>query len=101
MGHTSVVGVGASAGGLEACSRLLRALPPATDLAFVVVQHLDPTHPSELAALLGRATTMPVRQASDGQAVDPGHVLAMALDGFSGGATEGLNCGLKLVVAKP
>jgi two-component system CheB/CheR fusion protein len=74
MGHTSVVGVGASAGGLDACSRLLHALPPATDLAFVVLQHLDPTHPSELAALLGRATTMPVRQASDGQAVEPGHV---------------------------
>src|SRR6476661_1957257 len=73
-GGASIVGVGASAGGLEACSRLLRALPPATDLAFVVVQHLDPTHPSELAGLLGRATTMPVRQASDGQAVDPGHV---------------------------
>jgi len=74
MGHTSIVGVGASAGGLEACSRLLAGLPPATDLAVVVVQHLDPTHPSELAALLGRATTMPVLQASDGQAVEPGHV---------------------------
>src|SRR6476661_11102981 len=74
MGHMSIVGVGASAGGLEACSRLLGALPPATDLAIVVVQHLDPTHPSELAALLGRATTMPVLQASDGQAVEPGHV---------------------------
>jgi len=74
MGHAPIVGVGASAGGLEACSRLLRALPPATDLAFVVVQHLDATHPSELAALLGRATTLPVCQASDAQAVEPGHV---------------------------
>ena len=74
MGHTSVVGVGASAGGLEACSQLLRALPPGTDLAFVIVQHLDATHPSELATLLGRATTMPVLQASDGQAIEPGHV---------------------------
>ena len=74
MGHAPIVGVGASAWGLEACSRLLRALPPTTDLAFVVVQHLDATHPSELAALLGRATTLPVCQASDGQAVEPGHV---------------------------
>ncbi len=74
LAPASIVGVGASAGGLEACSRLLRALPAATDLAFVVVQHLDPTHPSELAALLGRATTMPVCQASDGQAVEPSHV---------------------------
>jgi two-component system CheB/CheR fusion protein len=73
-GRTSIVGVGASAGGLEACSRLLRALPPGTELAFVVVQHLDPTHPSELAALLGRTTTMPVLQAWDRQAVEPGHV---------------------------
>ena len=74
MPGASIVGVGASAGGLDACSRLLRALPPTTDLALVVVQHLDPTHPSELPALLGHATTMPVRQASDGQAVEPGHV---------------------------
>src|SRR5512146_3016832 len=80
-GDTPVVGVGASAGGLEACSRLLRALPPTTDVAFVVVQHLDPTHPSELATLLGRATTMPVRQASAGQAVEPGHVYVIPPSG--------------------
>ncbi len=73
-GRHPIVGIGASAGGLDACSRLLEALPAETGLAFVLVQHLDPTHQSELAPLLARAAAMPVLQASDGQAVEPGHV---------------------------
>jgi len=55
-----VVGVGASAGGLEAFTHLLRALPVDSGMAFVLVQHLAPTHPSALAEILSRATTMPV-----------------------------------------
>ena len=56
----SVVGIGASAGGLEAFTQLLRALPVDTGMAFVLVQHLSPNHVSALAEILSRATKMPV-----------------------------------------
>jgi chemotaxis response regulator CheB len=49
-----IVGIGASAGGLEAFRRLLGALPKSTGMAYVLVQHLDPHHESILAALLSR-----------------------------------------------
>jgi chemotaxis response regulator CheB len=55
-----VVGVGASAGGLEAFTTFLRALPSDTGMAFVLVQHMDPSHVSLLNQLLGRDTNMPV-----------------------------------------
>mgnify|MGYP002148935292 CR=1 FL=1 len=61
-----VVGVGASAGGLEALETLLQAMPADTGLAFVVVQHLSPDHKSHMLELLGRHTTMPVEVATDG-----------------------------------
>jgi two-component system, chemotaxis family, CheB/CheR fusion protein len=70
----TVAGVGASAGGIEAMSQLLAALPLDTGLAFVMVAHLDPTHESLLAEILGRATRMPVEQVRDGMAVLPNHV---------------------------
>ena len=60
-----VVGIGASAGGLEACTRLLQHLPPDTGYAFVFVQHFDPRHPSSLSEILARATAMPVADATD------------------------------------
>ena len=69
-----IVGVGASAGGLEALTELLTHLPVKTGMAFVLVQHLDPTHPSQLTDLLSRVTKMPVSEASDGMAVEPDHV---------------------------
>jgi two-component system CheB/CheR fusion protein len=69
-----VVGVGASAGGLEACTALLKALPVNPGMAFVVVQHLDPHHESILHKLLSRATEMPVIQVEDGMALEPNHV---------------------------
>jgi two-component system CheB/CheR fusion protein len=56
----TIVAVGASAGGLEAFSEMLRALPTDTGMAFVLVQHLDPNHESILAELLSSRTTMPV-----------------------------------------
>ena len=59
-----IVGVGASAGGLEAFTLLLRHLPADTGLGFVLVQHLDPAHESALTQLLARATTMRVREAT-------------------------------------
>ena len=65
-----VVGIGASAGGLEAFTTLLKALPPNTGMAFVLVQHMDPTHESFLDRLLARDTPMPVTQVLDGMAVE-------------------------------
>src|ERR1035438_867952 len=70
----SVVGIGASAGGLEAVRCLLADLPVNTGLAVVFVQHLDPNHDSSLSEILGRATKMPVQDASDGAPVEPNHV---------------------------
>ena len=69
-----IVGVGASAGGLEAFTQLLKALAPLTGMAYVLVQHLDPSHESALTELLAKATEMPVRQVIDGTPVEPNHV---------------------------
>ena len=69
-----IVGIGASAGGLEAFTQLLRALPTDTGMAFVLVQHLEPKHDSVLTTLLARATKMPVREVSEGMHVEPNHV---------------------------
>ncbi|MEO6462870.1 MAG: chemotaxis protein CheB, partial [Candidatus Eisenbacteria bacterium] len=69
-----VVGVGASAGGLEAFTRLLRALPIDTGMAFVLVQHLAPRHPSALARILSGATAMPVTEVTGDVAIAPDHV---------------------------
>ncbi len=66
-----IVGIGASAGGLEAFTAFLRALPADTGMAFVLVQHMDPSHVSLLHQLLGRDTSMPVCQVKDGMAVEP------------------------------
>ena len=69
-----VVGIGASAGGLEAFTQLLSCLPADTGMAFVLIQHLDPQHDSLLTQALSRATTMPVVQISDGMEVECNHV---------------------------
>src|ERR1700747_1738976 len=66
-----VVGIGASAGGLEAFTALLKALPTDTGMAFVLVQHMDPTHVSLLYQLLSKATTMPVTQVADRMPLEP------------------------------
>src|SRR5688572_2161793 len=71
---TSIVGVGASAGGLEAFEQLLRAMPVDTGMAFVLVQHLAPRHESILSELLGRSTKMPVNEVHEGTAVQPNRV---------------------------
>jgi len=68
-----IVGIGASAGGLDALTRLIARLPADTGLAYVVVQHLDPKHESILAELLGRAGAVPVVQAHEGVKVEPDH----------------------------
>ena len=69
-----IVGVGASAGGLEAFSALLTHLPVDTGMGFVLVQHLDPEHDSALTQLLGRATSLPVHEVTDNLRVEPNHV---------------------------
>ncbi|MGH8566449.1 MAG: chemotaxis protein CheB [Gammaproteobacteria bacterium] len=69
-----IVGIGASAGGLEAITQFLAPLPAQTGMAFVVVQHLDPRHESRLTDLLARATGMSVVEASQGLPVEPDHV---------------------------
>ncbi|MBP7627447.1 MAG: PAS domain-containing protein [Zoogloea sp.] len=66
-----IVGIGCSAGGLEALGVLLSGAPPDSGMAFIVVQHLDPEHPSNLPELLQRDTPMPVVEASDGMLVRP------------------------------
>src|SRR3954469_11976814 len=65
-----IVGIGASAGGLEAFTELLQGLPADTGMAFLLVQHLDPKHKSLLSEILGRATAMPVREAGEGEKVE-------------------------------
>ena len=69
-----IVGIGASAGGLDAFKALLTALPPDTGMAFVLVQHLDPIHVSLMAGLLSSHTAMPVTQAAEGASVEPNRV---------------------------
>ncbi|MGH2820102.1 MAG: chemotaxis protein CheB, partial [Actinomycetota bacterium] len=69
-----MVGIGASAGGLEAFSQLLRALPADTGMAFVLVQHLDPTHESRLPEVLARTTAMPIGTVTGGLRVEPDRV---------------------------
>jgi two-component system, chemotaxis family, CheB/CheR fusion protein len=69
-----IVGVGASAGGLEAFTLLLKHLPTDTGMGFVLVQHLDPNHQSVLAHLLTQATSMPVLEAKNNFPVKANHV---------------------------
>ena len=69
-----VVGIGASAGGLDAFERFFTAMPADSGMAFVLVQHLDPTHQSLTAQLLGRRTAMPVIEAEDRMPVEANHV---------------------------
>jgi len=69
-----IVGIGASAGGIDALRRLFPNVAPDSGMAFVVVQHLDPDHGSVLAEVLARSTSLPVAQIEDNVAVDPDHV---------------------------
>jgi two-component system, chemotaxis family, CheB/CheR fusion protein len=73
-----IVGIGASAGGLEAFTELLKHLPATTGMAYVLVQHLDPTHVSLLVDLLARTTSMNVREAREGMEVEADHVYIIA-----------------------
>jgi two-component system CheB/CheR fusion protein len=69
-----IVAIGASAGGLEACRKFLGALPVNNGMAFVLVQHLDPTHESMMVYLLAGHTSMAVQQASDATPIERDHL---------------------------
>lgn len=75
-----IVGIGASAGGLEALTAFLAHVPAASGAAYVVVQHLDPTHECLLAGLLRRACAMPVCEISNGLTVVPDQVYVIPPD---------------------
>ncbi len=60
-----VVGIGASAGGLDAFKKLIKAIPEDSGMAYVLVQHLDPNHESMLPELLQKVTTIPVLEITD------------------------------------
>ena len=96
-----IVGIGASAGGLEALEQFLGHAPKDSGLAFVIVQHLDPTHKGIMPELLQRCTAMTVEQVRDRQPVRPNRVYVIppnkdlsllrgALHLFEPGATRGL-----------
>ena len=72
-----IVGVGASAGGLEAFEAFFKDMPATSGMAFVLVSHLDPTHVSILPELLQKHTAMPVRQIGDGARVEPDTVYVL------------------------
>ena len=69
-----IVGIGASAGGLDAFRSFFAAMPVDSGMAFVLVQHLDPQYNSALAEILGEFTTMPVVKAADGTIAAPNTV---------------------------
>ena len=73
-GRVRAVGIGASAGGLQALEEFLAATPADSGMAYIVVQHLDPTQPALLPQLLQRATAMPVHEAIQGMQIAVNHV---------------------------
>jgi len=68
------VGIGASAGGLEAFQSLLPNLPEEDNIIYIIAQHLDPSHPTMLVSLLKRYTSMPVSEIQDKESVEPGRI---------------------------
>lgn len=83
-GQFLTVGIGASAGGLDAFERFFRAMPPDSDMAFVLVPHLDPSHVTHLPDLIQRTTPMPVHLVKDRMRVQPNHVYIIPPDWLMG-----------------
>ena len=69
-----IVGIGASAGGLEALEGFFKSMPGEVNMAFVIIQHLDPKHKSIMGTLLKKYTKMKVLEAEDGERIEPGCV---------------------------
>jgi two-component system, chemotaxis family, CheB/CheR fusion protein len=74
MSTSRIVGIGASAGGLESLEKLFAAMPPDTGMTFVVVQHLSPDFRSVMDELIARYSKMPVVIAQDGMKIEPDHI---------------------------
>src|SRR5574338_487585 len=74
MSSSRIVGIGASAGGLESLERLFAAMPSDTGMAFVVVQHLSPDFRSLMDELIARHSEMKVVVVEDGMRVEPNHI---------------------------
>jgi two-component system CheB/CheR fusion protein len=72
-----IVGIGASAGGLEAFEQFFTNMPPDNGMAFILIQHLDPSHKSILTDLIRRYTSMKVSQIEDGMKVEPDSVFVI------------------------
>ena len=70
----AIVGIGASAGGLEAIEAFFKAAPVDSGIAYVVVQHLSPDYKSLMVELLSRKTDIPVHRAEDGMVVQANHI---------------------------
>src|SRR5512135_3076236 len=79
-GRFPIVGVGASAGGLEEFTQLFKNLPADPGMAFVLIQHLAPAHGSMLTELLSKTTAMPVKEVKDGMTVEPDNVYVIPPD---------------------
>jgi two-component system CheB/CheR fusion protein len=79
-----IVGIGASAGGLDAFEKFFTNMPPDTGIAFVLVQHLDPTHKSILSELIKRYTSMKVLEVGDGMLVEPNSVYVIPPNRYMG-----------------
>src|SRR6266478_8150201 len=77
MPNLPIVGIGASAGGVEALERFFKSMPPTNGMGFVVVTHLPPNRESMLAPIIGRATKMAVVDARDGEMVEAEHVYVL------------------------
>ena len=88
--NVRVVGIGASAGGIDALKDFFAAMPADTGMAFVVIQHLDPDHVSYMAGLLARHTTIAVAQAEDGWRSEPTPFTRFLLIRFS--SSKKANC---------
>jgi len=70
----TIIGIGASAGGLNAMTKLIAATPIDSAFASVFVQHLDPTHKGLLTEILQRSTSLPVAEITDALRLEPHHV---------------------------
>jgi two-component system CheB/CheR fusion protein len=73
-GTCPIIGIGASAGGIDALKRLFPGFPPECGMAFVVVLHLDPDHESALSEVLARGSALPVTPIENDTQVEPDHV---------------------------
>src|SRR5262245_40620356 len=76
--HAPTVAIGSSAGGVAALQALFERMPVDLGVAFVVVAHLEPNHPSELVPILQRRTTMPVHQVEASEPLKPNAVYVIA-----------------------